>query len=313
MAVNVTDKLVRLLAAKDKKILAGQESVKGILIEVRAQILGELQRVTGDSYTAYHLRQNLASIEGHLAQFESLAGRELGSLLDATWEGGADLLPEATKGSGLVLGYGHIPTSVLQTLKDYSFHKISGLTADAFGRIRGELSLGILGQKSPQQVMSAIAGSLDSPGVFKSIEERAWVITGTEMGRTFSQATQSGMAQAAESVPELKKQWWHAGHPKQPRKNHLALHGQVQPVDKPFLLGSLSIMHPRDPKAPASEVIRCGCDHVPYMDAWGRDKLPIFNERGEVIAQRGQRTGLEESLFGKFEQGQIKPKPGKGT
>lgn len=311
MAVNVTDNLLRLLRDKDRKILAGQEAVKGLLIEVKKQIVEELQHVSGESYSAYHLKQNLASLERHLALFESLAGREVGSLLDATWADGVDLLPEATKGSGLFFSFGHIPTSALQTLKDYSFHKISGLTSDAFNRIRGELSLGILGQKTPWQVQQAVAGSLESPGVFKSIEERSWVITGTEMGRTFSQATQAGMAQATQSVPDLKKQWWHAGHPKMPRQNHLLLHGQVQPIDKPFLLGSLSMMHPRDPKAPASEVIRCGCDHVPYMEVWGRDKLPIFNERGEVIAQRGQRTGREEDLTGKFQKGQVRPK-GKG-
>lgn len=314
MAVDVSENLLRLLRDKDRKILAGQELVKGLLNEVRGQILAELQAVSGESYSAYHLRQNLASIERHLAQFEGGASRQTGDLVEQSWNAGADLLPEATRGSGLGFGFGHVPGSVLQTLKEYTAHKISGLSADAFNRIRGELTLGILGQKTPHQVMSAIAGTLDSPGVFRSIAERAEVITGVEMGRAFSQATQAGMTQAAQSVPELKKQWWHAGHPKQPRRNHLALHGQVQPVSKPFLLGSLSIMFPRDPKAPASEVILCGCDHVPYMVAWGRDKLPLFNQRGEVITWRGERSGGESELFGKFKQGEIKPqKAGDGA
>jgi hypothetical protein len=313
MAVSVTAEIKRLLKAKDQKLLDGMTAMRGLLDEVKRQIVEELQAVSGDSYAAYHLRQNLASIERHLQNFESAAGRQIVNLLDDAWDTGADLPLTATRAGGLTsTSFGMLPTSVLQSIKDFSIYKISGLTADAFGKIRGELTLGILGQQTPHQVMQAIAGTLESPGVFRSIAERAEVITGTEMGRAFSQATQLGMEQAAVSLPELKKQWWHAGHPKQPRQNHLALHGQIQPVDRPFVLGSLVIRFPRDPKAPASEVIRCGCDHVPWMESWDRDnKLPIYNERGEEIARRGPRTGLEEPLTGKFAVGQIK-RPGAG-
>lgn len=315
MAVSVTAEIERLLKAKDQRILDGAAAVRGLLEEVKKQILEELQTVQGESYAAYHLRQNLASIEQHLARFEANAGRELVNLLDTAWEDGGDLPLAAVRAGGLIsTSFGMVPTSVLQSIKDFSVYKISGLTADAFSRIRGELTLGILGQKTPHQVTQAIAGTLESPGVFRSIAERAEVITGTEMGRAFSQATQLGLEQAAQSLPELKKQWWHAGHPKQPRQNHLALHGQIQPVDRPFVLGSLVIRFPRDPKAPASEVIRCGCDHVPWMESWDRDnKLPIYNQRGEEIARRGPRTGFDEPLTGKFQVGQIKPKAGKDT
>jgi hypothetical protein len=306
----VTEEIQRLLRAKDQKVLDGVAAVKGLLIEVQKQILEELRSVSGESYAAYHLKQNLASIERHLQNFEAAAGRELTNLLDGAWDAGGDLPLSAARAGGLISSsFGYVPTSVLQSVKDFAVYKIRGLSAAAFDRIRGELTLGILGQKTPHQVTQAIAGTLESPGVFRSIEERAGVIAQTEMGRAFSQATQLGMEQAAASVEGLKKQWWHAGHPKRPRRNHLALHGQIQPVDKPFLLGSLSIRFPRDPQAPASEVIRCGCEHVPWHESWGKDnKLPIFNERGEEIARRGPRTGFEEDLTGKFKLGQVKPK-----
>lgn len=315
MAVSVNKEIERLLKAKNQKLLDGAAAVRGLLEDVKKQILEELRAVQGESYAAHHLRQNLASIERHLQSFETAAARELGLLVETAWDAGGDLpFAAARAGGALFTAFGHIPATVLQTLKESSFHRIAGLTSDAFTRVRGELTLGILGQKTPHQVTQAIAGTLESPGVFRSIAERAEVITGVEMGRAFSQATQFGLEQAAASVPELKKQWWHAGHPKQPRQNHLALHGQVQPVDRPFVLGSLVIRFPRDPKAPASEVIRCGCDHVPWMEAWDRDnKLPIYNERGEEIARRGPRTGTEEPLAGKFLVGQIKPKAGKDT
>ncbi len=135
------------------------------------------------------------------------------------------------------------------------------------------------------------------------------VIAKTEMGRAYSTATHEGMKQAARSVPELKKQWWHAGHPARPRMNHLALHGQVRPVNEPFVIGSLSIDYPRASTAPVSEVIRCGCDHVPWHEQWGREfySLPIYDERGREIARRGERSGDDPDLTGKFILGQIKP------
>ena len=310
----VTEEITRLLQAKDRKILDGSQAVRGLLTEVKRQIVDELQAVRGESYAAYHLKQNLTSIERYLQAFESSASAELDKLLDAAWDAGTDLVPTAARAGGLSVAFGHIPGPLLVALKDFGFHKIRGLSSAAFDRIRGELSLGILGQKTPWEVTQAIAGTLDSPGVFKSIEARAETITKVEMGRAYSQATQIGMEQATRSVPELKKQWWHAGHPKQPRQNHLKLHGQIQPVDRPFLLGSLSMRFPRDPRAPAAEVIGCGCEVVPWHPNWSNEKLPlpIFNERGEEIARRGPRTGQEEPLIGKFRKGRIRPKGGQG-
>jgi len=307
----VTGEIKRLLAAKDAQLDAGAETLRGLLAEIRRQIVDELRQVSGDSYTALHLKSNLASIERYLAGFASAGAAEMNRLLDAAWESGGDLVPEALRAGGFTLAFGHIPGPVLSTMKEYAFHKISGVSGAAFDKIRGELTLGILGQKTPDQVITAIAGSVGSPGVFDSIEERAMVIARTEMGRAYSTATQEGMKQAARYVPELKKQWWHAGHPARPRRNHLALHGQVRPVDEPFVIGSLSIDYPRAWTAPASEVIRCGCDHVPWHEQWGQEfyALPIYDEQGLEIARRGERSGSDEDLTGKFIKGQKGKQP----
>lgn len=323
----VTKAILDLLGGEIKNkeyqlLQPGAESVRRLLAEVQRQIRDELLSVSGESYTAYHLKQNLASIERYLQGFEAAAGRELAAAIEASWTAGGDLPFKAVREAGLIFtGLGHIPSSVLRSLQEFASHKISGLAADAFNRVRGELTLGILGQKTPWQVTQAIIGEIkDTPiperagrPIFKSIEERAEVITRTEMGRAFSMATHEGLKQAAASVPGLEKQWWHAGHPKQPRQNHLALHGQHVPVDKKFLIGSLAIDYPRAPTAPVSEVIRCGCEVMPWHPNWGKPngeeiKLPIFNERGEQIARRGPRTGREEDLTGKFKLGQVGPR-----
>ncbi|WP_028318954.1 hypothetical protein [Desulfobulbus elongatus] len=303
---SVSAEILRLLKAKDRKIVSGEEALRGLMADVRRQVLDQLRRATGGSYTALLLKQQLTDIERYLSAFESAAGLEMSSLLDAAWDMGGGLVPAAVRAGGMHVAFAHIPGTVLQVLKDYSFHKISGLAADAFTRIRGVLSLGILGQQTPHEVVQAIAGNLVSPGVFNSLEDRAEVIAGVEMGRAYSTATQESMRTASGSVSGLKKQWWHAGHPKRPRLNHLNLHGQVRPVNEPFTIGSLAMMYPRDPNAPASEVIRCGCDHVPYHEEWGIDEaLPIFNECGEEIARRGERKASDPILTGKFDVGRI--------
>jgi len=179
------------------------------------------------------------------------------------------LIAAPTAAAGIYSGFGYLPRNVLEAWKDWSMHRIGGMSTDAWNRIRGEISLGVLGQKSPYDVIQAVAGDIaGKPSIFKSIEQRAEVIVGTEMGRIFSAATQKGLEQSAATVPEMKKQWWHAGHPIQPRPSHLEAHGQIRCVNEPFDVGGVAIMYPRDASAPLSETINCGCDFVPWHPGW---------------------------------------------
>ena len=100
------------------------------------------------------------------------------------------------------------------------------------------------------------------------------MITGLEMGRAFSIATQTSLEAAAETLPDLQRMWLHAGHPRMPRQVHLLMHGQTRGMKNPFYQSTDggAVMYPRDPQAPIKEVIRCGCDHIPYMERWGSAK-----------------------------------------
>lgn len=284
MAISVTDKIKEILAARDSAIIANQDAVIDLLAEVRRQILAEIIEAPGDSFTAYRLQQSLAAIQDHLNNFERSAWSTLGSGLTATWEAGESLLPESALAAGMQTNFYRLSTHTLDALKDFTFGKISGVTGDLYSKIRGELSLGALGQKTPAEVASALAGQLsgrpmpkkqDKYGnwhpAFKSVAERAEVITGTELGRVFSLATQKSGEAAAETLPGLQKIWLHAGHPKQGRIIHVYLHGQKRAIDKPFYQapGGYGVKFPRDPNAPISEVIRCGCTHVFWLPAFG--------------------------------------------
>lgn len=291
MAIRVTDILKQILIDQSRRTISGQEAVRKLLEETRRQVQQELAAMpqANNSYSAWNLQQTLAAINDHLATFGVQANKELGIALTEAWTAGSEMLGQMVVASGnSTFGISsHLLGQFdpwLQNMKDYTWGKVEGVRLDAAAKIRGELSLGILGQKTPFEVAQAVTGNLpqrpeDQPRyhnsektIFKSIDERAQIITQTEMGRAFSMAHQASLISAEETLPELQKMWLHAGHPKRARIYHLALHGSIKPVAENWLVGSIAMMYPRDPKAPASEVIRCGCMHTGYMKEWGTEQ-----------------------------------------
>jgi hypothetical protein len=254
----------------------------------------------GGGFPAWRLRQTLDSINAHLDTFETAAKRELAVYVTESWQAGAGLLEKMVVAGGDSFAISgtllHTLDPWLQNMKQYSWGKVEGLTADLGAKIKAELSLGVLGQKTPFDVARGIVGSLpkDLPTwknsdrtIFSSIEERAQVITQTEMGRAFSMSHQKSMDAAADTLPELEKMWLHAGHPRKARIYHLRLNGSIKPVREPWLVGNIIMMYPRDPTAPASEVVRCGCMHIAYMPAWGpKEKFLKSWEKAQVAANK---------------------------
>lgn len=263
----VNSTIKRILKEKDAGIKSGTQSMLGLLKELQTQALGELGKAALGSWDAYHIKQVINSIESQISNFEAKAKAEAQGLLKEAWANGISLVDAPLAIAGIYTDW-HLPTSVLDTLSDFAFHRIANLSDDAWLKIKGELNLGILGGKTAQEVASAIGKNLTSKSIFSSIAARAEVITKTEMGRVFSEATQLRMDQAAGYVDGLEKQWRHAGHPKKARPMHLAAHGQHVPVNEPFNIGGVQMMFPRAPGAPLDEVINCGCDHVPYHEKW---------------------------------------------
>lgn len=257
----------KLLVEKAAGIRSGTEAMLGVLRDLQRQVIGELGQASLGSWDAYHLKKMLNALERQVANFENAAKKEASGRLDIMWDQGAALVEDPLRVSGIYTGF-NLSTSSLKVLKDFAFHKIEGLSASAWDKVKSELTLGVLGGKTPQEVASAIGRNLEDPSIFGSLGARAEAITKTEMGRVFSSASQKRMEEAAGYVEGLEKMWRHAGHPRVARQFHLALNGHHVPVNEPFLVGSVTMMYPRDPAAPVSEVVNCGCDHIPWHPAW---------------------------------------------
>jgi len=253
----VNSEILRILKDKNQMIKSGTQSMLDILEELRGQVIDQLGRSALESWDAYHLKQVLSSIEDQVENFRVKAKAEADGLLDESWGTGRNLVDVPLAEAGIYVGF-RLSTSILDALKDFAFHKIDGLSDSAWEKIQGELTLGILGGKTPQEVAKAIGMNLEDPSIFTSIAARAETITKTEMGRVFSQAAELRMEEAADHVDGLEKQWRHVGHPMKPRPTHLAADGQHVPVDEPFDIGGVEMMFPRDPGAPLDEVINCG-------------------------------------------------------
>ncbi len=253
----VNSEILRILKEKDRAIKTGAQAMLGILESLRSQVIKEIGGAAITEWDAYHLAQMKDSISGQIENFKAKAKAEAGGLLEESWGKGKNLVDIPLGNAGIYMGF-HLSTSVLDALKDFAFYKIDGISNSAWDRIRGELSLGVLGGKTPQEVASTIGKNLKDPSIFTSIAHRAEVITQAEMGRVFSTAAELRMEQAAEHVDGLEKQWRHAGHPKVPRSSHVAADGDHVPVDEPFDIGGVKMMYPRDPAAPIEETINCG-------------------------------------------------------
>ncbi|GER92681.1 hypothetical protein A45J_0399 [hot springs metagenome] len=253
----VNSEIKRIIKEKDAGIRSGTAAMRDIIDTLRQQVQAALGMAAAVSWDAYYLKKLLDSLEYQFDNFTVKAKKEAEGLVEDIWGMGQSLVDAPLKLVGIYSGF-HISTSVLDVMKDYTNNYLEGLFGDAWTKVRGEISLGMMGAKTQQEVAAAIGKNLKDKSIFSSIAERAEVIIQTEMGRAFSRATQYRMYQAAQYVPDLEKQWIHAGHPKQPRPSHLAAHGQHVPVKDAFTVGGIEMMHPRDPAAPVSETIRCG-------------------------------------------------------
>lgn len=79
--------------------------------------------------------------------------------------------------------------------------------------------------------------------------------------------------EAARQNPSVKeRQWRHTGaHKNEPRENHVAMDGQIVPVDEPFTLEGRNgttyyPMFPVDPDLPPEESINCHCTAINLVD-----------------------------------------------
>ncbi len=150
----------------------------------------------------------------------------------------------------------------LSAISHLTTKKITGITLETLNKIDTQLGLVVTGVQPFSDAITVITNVLD-----ETVRYRATMILQTELSRVNSMASHLRKLQAADHLPGMKKQWRRSSR-KHPRETHAAADGQIREIDEPFDIGAIKMQHPHDPKAPASEVIKCGCQSLPYMDSW---------------------------------------------
>ena len=111
---------------------------------------------------------------------------------------------------------------------------------------------------SPEQIDKMVASYRA-----RYIRYRAEVVARTEALRAVHAGVIEMYDQAIETgvLPpqELQRKWFTA-RDSRVRGHHVSMHGQLRPVNKPFVSGQGNLlMYPGDPSAPASDVVQCRC------------------------------------------------------
>jgi hypothetical protein len=227
--------------------------------------------VAKTDWQLYQLPKLKAAIDSAMADFATQYGKDLKTGINDFWDFGQGMVDSTLNVVGIYAGIPAIDTAVLVAVQGISKNLVQSLGADAAGKIYNEMAMGLMGQKTPFEVMQAVGNNLTDKGIFSSIAARAETITRQECGMILESANQMRMEKAAKVVPGLKKKWQH-GVSKIHRITHDLAVGQTRDVDKPFNVGGEELMYPRDPAGSAKNIINCSCFSVPWMDGWSDEK-----------------------------------------
>jgi len=253
----------QIFQRKVKGLIRQADRLEDDAIKRAIRILNDARKevaatVASTEWQAYHLPQMKSAIERAMTEFGAKYGVELRDIQRSFWEHGVDRVDLPLREVGIIQAIPEIDMTMLSVMQDFSADLVQGLSRDAIKKISQELTLGLIGNKSPYEVMGAIGRNLKNKSIFKSLRHRAETITRTEAGRVLEAAGQARKEAAVKVVPGLQKQWLYGHSPKFPRLDHMAADGQIRDIDKPFDVGGEQLMYPRDPAGSAKNTINCG-------------------------------------------------------
>lgn len=241
---------------------ASAGDVMRVLARADAKVQAVLKNAPTD-WQSYHMPQLKRAIEKAMEEtaLELKAAAELHQ--GRAFAFGRDALdaPLGMAGFKLDMLAPVIDTRQMAAMRAFMTDRMEGLAARALEKINGQLGLVMAGAQAPTDALNSISALLQGD------RGRALTVMRTEIGRAYATATHERMGEAKAYLPALKKQWRKSGK-LHGRLEHIAAHGQVRDVDKPYDVGGEKLMYPRDPNGSAKNTINCGCESVAWMDSW---------------------------------------------
>lgn len=260
------------------------------LADLKRQVLAEIAGAT--DFAEVRLRALDARLQDLADRFVERYAATLDAPQAAIFAAGQNLAAAPLVRAGLVFHVPQISTHLLEVVQAFQARLITNTTDATIRAISADLRLAAIRGDSVVETMTAVAGSLDSPGPFQSLAARAEAITRTELGRIQSVATQAGLVETKTFVPDLQKQWLHSRNVgKYARLGHIEANDQVRDVSAMYRIRPApgeryeEIPYPRAANASPRNSINCGCSSVPYRAAWA----------GAIATARAEQAAFEQA------------------
>jgi hypothetical protein len=208
---------------------------------------------TPTDYQQWRLPALLKEIERVLNGLGEASGRVIAEAASKAWAGGLTAIDEPLSAAGFKATLPHLDTGQLMAMRVFMVERIADISVAAASKIRQEIGLAGIGSQSINDTMTRVTEILG-----EGSKTRATTIVRTELSRVWAYASHERALQSGRIGVEMDKIWRRSGK-KFSRLTHDIADGQRVPVNKPFIVGTVNIRFPHDPKAPAAEVINCGC------------------------------------------------------
>lgn len=245
------------------------------LERVRVQVLGEIAAAAPDSYQEFRLRQLEQRLRVVMDDFVTRYGSAVAPIQADAFAAGQNLAAQPLVEAGVAFHVPQVSRRQLEVLQGFQAALITGVAADTIQAITTELRLGTVRGESVPEILGRVTGRLTDPGPFGSLATRAEAITRTEIGRVQAIATQRGLEETRQIVPDLRKQWEHSGNMGPYRRlGHVEAHGQIRHVDEPYRVRPApgkpyeDLLFPRDAAGSPENVVFCGCLSIPWREEW---------------------------------------------
>lgn len=243
-----------------------------LLDELRQEIIAALVRQGEPPLSILRLHALRNEVDRALVYFQNRLTGQMRTDLSNIFRLGNQLIDAPLDVAGFAANFG-VHTTLIETASTFSADLITNLTASIRGQVSMIIRRTAVGAVSIQEAIKAVGGSLDSPGVFRSMAARAENIVRTETLRLQAQATQARMEahdkQLRSSGYQLFKSWLNAGDLRV-RATHIVAgieyaKDNAIAVDEEFTVGGEQCLYPRDESLSAEEACNCRCVAIPQL------------------------------------------------
>ena len=264
----------KFLSQNERMTSQGARKLIRVVKDARNEILQTIRNVPLTQWQAWYLPQLREQLDRRLDELQKRLVVQMNSSQKSFFEYSVSKADELAKVSGIVeMPLVYLDPTVLQATQTLSAELVKTIPLDLRKKLGNRLSLGILGEKSAQQVAHEIVGDK----VFGLSFNQAEKISRTELMRTQSIAQEKRFQQIVELDPTVLKTWVWSGKP-DGRKGHQEAEAKYSanpiPFGEYFRVRSkltdpyIEIMFPRSPDAIgsskdiAANTIFCGCLHL---------------------------------------------------